>query len=108
MRAWLGFVYLVVIGSLLGYPVYLWLMRTCPPAKAATIPYINLLVAVFLGWTLGHETITPRLLAGAAIVLVSVALVLRAKKTSVALGDLEAIPRTKTRTPAPGSRRRLR
>ena len=79
--AWLGFGYLVVIGSLGGYPVYLWLMRTCPPAKAATIPYINLLVAVFLGWTLGHESITPRLLAGAALVLTSVALVLACEGT---------------------------
>jgi drug/metabolite transporter (DMT)-like permease len=77
--AWMGFAYLVVIGSLGGYPVYLWLMRACPPAKAATVPYVNLLVAIFLGWSLGHETITPRLLAGTAIVLASVAIVLRTK-----------------------------
>jgi len=79
MKAWLGFAYLVVIGSLGGYPVYIWLMRVCPPAKAATVPYVNLIVAVFLGWSLGHETITPRLLIGTAIVLVSVAIVLRTK-----------------------------
>jgi drug/metabolite transporter (DMT)-like permease len=77
--AWLGFVYLVVIGSLGGYPVYIWLMRVCPPAKAATVPYVNLLVAVFLGWSLGHETISLRLLIGTAIVLASVAIVLRTK-----------------------------
>jgi drug/metabolite transporter (DMT)-like permease len=91
--AWLGFGYLVFIGSLGGYPVYLWLMRTCPPAKAATIPYVNLLVAVFLGWTLGHETITPRLLVGTVIVLASVALVLRAEeKTAVRPGLARAVP----------------
>lgn len=89
--AWLGFGYLVVIGSLGGYPVYLWLMRTCPPAKAATIPYVNLLVAVFLGWTLGHETITSRLLAGTAIVLVSVTLVLRARTTTARMDESEAV-----------------
>jgi drug/metabolite transporter (DMT)-like permease len=86
--AWLGFVYLVVIGSLGGYPVYLWLMRVCPPAKAATVPYVNLLVAIFLGWSLGHEIITPRLLIGTAIVLASVVLVLRAKAPETILpGD---------------------
>jgi drug/metabolite transporter (DMT)-like permease len=90
---WLGFVYLVVFGSLGGYPVYLWLLRTCPPAKAATIPYINLLVAIVLGWTIGHETITPRLLAGTAIVLASVALVLRAKEKSPAQpGEVNELP----------------
>jgi drug/metabolite transporter (DMT)-like permease len=85
--AWIGFAYLLLIGSLSGYPVYLWLLRICPPSKVATIPYINLLVAVFLGWSLGHETVTPRLLAGTAIVLVSVAIVLRAKEKSVAGPD---------------------
>ena len=81
--AWLGFAYLLVIGSLGGYPIYIWLMRVCPPAKAATVPYVNLLVAVFLGWSLGHETITPRLLIGTAIVLASVALVLRTKTPDI-------------------------
>jgi drug/metabolite transporter (DMT)-like permease len=100
--AWLGFGYLLLVGSLGGYPVYLWLMRTCPPAKAATIPYINLLVAVFLGWTIGHETITPRVLAGTAIVLVSVALVLRAKEKSPAQpGDAnDPPPLTEEQLPA--------
>jgi drug/metabolite transporter (DMT)-like permease len=83
LPAWLGFAYLVLIGSLSGYPVYLWLMRTCPPAKAATIPYVNLLVAIFLGWSLGHELITTRLLIGTAIVLTSVALVLRTEAPEV-------------------------
>ncbi len=85
--AWVRFFYLLLVGSLGGYPVYLWLMRSCAPSKVATIPYINLLVAVFLGWTLGHEIVTPRLLAGTAIVLASVAIVLRAKEKSHAGPD---------------------
>lgn len=99
--AWLGFAYLLLIGSLAGYPVYLWLMRIGPPSKAATIPYINLLVAVFLGWTLGHETITPRLLAGTAIVVGSVAIVLRAKEKSPTPG--EPVPLTEEQLPASAS-----
>ena len=83
LTSWLGFAYLVLIGSLGGYPVYIWLMRVCPPSKAATVPYVNLIVAVFLGWSLGHETITFRLLIGTSIVLASVAIVLRAKPPEV-------------------------
>jgi drug/metabolite transporter (DMT)-like permease len=82
LSAWAGFAYLLFIGSAGGYPVYLWLMRTCAPSKVATIPYVNLLVAVFLGWSLGHEAITPQLLASTAIVLVAVGIVLRAKATA--------------------------
>ena len=77
--AWLGFAYLLLIGSATGYPVYIWLMRTCAPSKVATIPYMNLLVAIGAGWALGHETITTRLLAGTGIVVASVAIVLRAQ-----------------------------
>jgi drug/metabolite transporter (DMT)-like permease len=83
LTAWLGFAYLVLIGSLGGYPVYIWLMRICPASKVATISYMNLLVAIFLGWSLGHETITLRWLAGTAIVLGSVAIVLRSKGPEV-------------------------
>ena len=81
--AWLGFAYLVLIGSLGGYPVYIWLMKICASAKVATISYVNLLVAIFLGWELGHELISLRLLAGTAIVLGSVAVVLRSKAPEV-------------------------
>jgi drug/metabolite transporter (DMT)-like permease len=88
LPAWIGFWFLVIIGSLGGYTIYIWLMRVCAPAKAATIPYANLLVAVFVGWWLGHETITPRLLIGSAIVVASVALVLRTKQPEeVVTGD---------------------
>jgi drug/metabolite transporter (DMT)-like permease len=81
--AWTGFAYLVLIGSFGGYPVYLWLIRVCPPAKAATVPYVNLIVAVFLGWSLGHETLTARTLLGTALVLVSVTIVLRTNAAEV-------------------------
>jgi drug/metabolite transporter (DMT)-like permease len=95
--AWLGFAYLLFIGSASGYPVYIWLMRICPPAKVATIPYMNLLVAVGVGWALGHETITPRLLAGTGIVVASVALVLRAQLKPATPDSLPAL----TEEPAP-------
>lgn len=99
--AWLGFAYLLLIGSTTGYPVYIWLMRTCPSSKVATIPYVNLLMAVLGGWTLGHEVITTRLLTGTGIVVASVAVVLRAKERSSAR---EPLPLTEEQLPAPGLR----
>ncbi|MEI9999980.1 MAG: EamA family transporter [Verrucomicrobiota bacterium] len=79
--SWVGFAYLVVFGSLLGFTAYAWLMRVSTPERVSTVSYVNLVVAVFLGWTLGGETITPRILLGAAIVVGSVVTVL--KKRSV-------------------------
>ena len=77
VTAWLGFLYLVIFGSLLGFTAYVWLMRISTPARVSTISYVNLVVAVLLGWTLGGEPMTPRILVGAGIIIGSVVLVLK-------------------------------
>jgi drug/metabolite transporter (DMT)-like permease len=76
LLSWLGFLYLVVPGSLLGFTAYVWLMRVSTPERASTIPYVNLVVAVLLGWTVGHEPMTARMVLGAGIIIGSVVLVL--------------------------------
>lgn len=79
VASWMGFSYLVVFGSLFGFTAYVWLMRVSTPAQVSTVAYINLVVAVLLGWTVGGEPMTPRLLAGAGIIVGSVVLVLKKK-----------------------------
>ncbi|MGH7690251.1 MAG: EamA family transporter, partial [Gemmatimonadaceae bacterium] len=46
----LGWGYLVVFGSLLGFTAYAYLLRSTTAAKAATYAYVNPVIAVFLGW----------------------------------------------------------
>jgi drug/metabolite transporter (DMT)-like permease len=75
--AWMGFGYLVVFGSLIGFTAYVWLMRVSTPERVSTISYVNLVVAVLLGWTMGGETMTTRILIGAGIIVISVVLVLK-------------------------------
>src|SRR5947199_6639551 len=43
-----SFIYLVIIGAVVGYTAYIWLLRHCEPAKVATYAYVNPLVAVLL------------------------------------------------------------
>lgn len=70
--------YLVVMGSLVGFTAYVWLLRVAPTSLVATYAYVNPIVAVVLGWALLGEEVTLQMgVAGAAIV-VSVALILRA------------------------------
>ena len=45
------------------------------PAQASTYAYVNPVVAIFLGWALLSEQITPAIVAGAALIVASVALV---------------------------------
>ncbi|HST31772.1 MAG TPA: EamA family transporter [Chthoniobacterales bacterium] len=71
-----AFAYLVLIGAIVGYTAYFWLLRNCDPAKVATYAYVNPIVAVLLGALFAHETVTLRTLLAAILILGSVALII--------------------------------
>lgn len=73
--SWLGLGYLIVLGSLVGYTAYSWLLKNAQPSMVATYAYVNPVIAVFLGWGIAGESITGPILIGAAFVVVSVILV---------------------------------
>ena len=75
-----AFVYLVVIGALVGFPAYIFLLRHCDPAKVATYAYINPVVAVLLGTAFAGESLTMRSLLGAGLIIGSVAVVITAQQ----------------------------
>jgi drug/metabolite transporter (DMT)-like permease len=74
IAAW---VYLVVFGSLVGYTAYVWLLGHAPLGTVATYAYVNPVVAIALGFLFRDEELTPQILLGAAIVVASVAVVVR-------------------------------
>jgi drug/metabolite transporter (DMT)-like permease len=71
-----AFVYLVLIGAVVGFTAYIWLLHHCDPAKVATYAYVNPIVAVLLGAAFAGETLTLRTLIAAALIIGSVALVI--------------------------------
>jgi drug/metabolite transporter (DMT)-like permease len=71
-----SFVYLVIIGAVVGYTAYIWLLRHCEPAKVATYAYVNPIVAVLLGAAFAGETLSMRVLIAAALIIGSVAIVI--------------------------------
>ena len=73
-----AFAYLVVIGGVVGYSSYAWLLRHCEPAKVATYAYVNPIVAVLLGVAFAGEKLSMRMLMAAALIIGSVALVITA------------------------------
>jgi drug/metabolite transporter (DMT)-like permease len=73
--SWLAFWYLVTFGSLVGFTAYSWLLKKVSPAKASTYAYVNPLVAVFLGWAIAGEPVSPRTLLAAAVIVGGVALI---------------------------------
>ena len=74
-RSFLGFLYLVVFGSLIGFTAYFYLLSHTTAAKAATYAYVNPVVAVLLGWAFAHEPLTVRTILAAAVILAGVAII---------------------------------
>jgi drug/metabolite transporter (DMT)-like permease len=75
-----AFAYLVLIGGIIGYFSYAWLLRNCDPAKVATYAYVNPIVAVLLGWAFANEVLPARTAIAAALIIGSVALVITAQR----------------------------
>ncbi len=75
-----SFIYLVIIGAVVGYTAYIWLLRHCDPAKVATYAYVNPIVAVLLGALFAGEKLTMRTLIAACLIIGSVALVITAQQ----------------------------
>jgi drug/metabolite transporter (DMT)-like permease len=78
-RSIIAWAYLVVFGSLIGFSTFTWLMKHSTPAKVSTYAYVNPVVAVFLGWVVLNETVSPRIFVAAAIIIAGVALITIAK-----------------------------
>jgi drug/metabolite transporter (DMT)-like permease len=67
--------YLSVFGSVVAFSAYLYLLRYVPPSLVATYAFVNPVVAMALGWLFAHETLSPRSLGAAGLVVVAVALI---------------------------------
>jgi drug/metabolite transporter (DMT)-like permease len=80
LRGLTAIVYLIVVGSLLAFTAYVWLLGHMPATRVASYAYVNPIVAVVLGYFLAGEAITIRTVAGAVLVLVAVFVIMRAKK----------------------------
>src|SRR3989442_2506453 len=65
----LAVAYLVLIGSLVAFSAYVWLLSHVPISTVSTYAYVNPIVAVALGTLLRGEQITPRMLLAAALIV---------------------------------------
>ena len=110
----LALTYLVLVGSLVGFLAYGYLLRTAPLPLVSTYAYVNPVVAVILGVLLLAEPVGPRLLIGSVVIVVAVALIVTARSrtgrpvSAPAVADpLPAVPDpiSLARTPVPATAR---
>ena len=79
-RSWAAWVFLVLVGSILAFCAYTWLLQTTAVSVVVTYAYVSPVVAVFLGWLVLGEPVTVRTLLCAGLVLGGVALVVSAER----------------------------
>jgi drug/metabolite transporter (DMT)-like permease len=75
LRSLLGWLYLIVFGSLIGFTAYVYLLGTVSAAKASTYAYVNPVIAVLLGWAFANEPVGARTIVAAAVILAGVAII---------------------------------
>jgi drug/metabolite transporter (DMT)-like permease len=76
VRSMLSIVYLSVVGSVIAFSAYLYMLRESTPARVSTYAFANPLVALFLGWVVMGESLSARSAIAAICLLAAVALIL--------------------------------
>lgn len=74
-RSLFAMLYLTVFGSIVALTAYVWLLRTVHPSRAATYTYVNPVIALFLGWLVLSEPLTPLTLLAVLVIIVAVVLI---------------------------------
>lgn len=75
-----AWIYLVLIGSIVGYGAYIWLLNNTSLSLASTYAYVNPVIAVMLGLIVLSEPVDWPLFLGGAVVLSGVALVVSGER----------------------------
>lgn len=85
LPAILGWVYLVVFGSMVGFTAYAYLVRNASTTVAMSYAYVNPLVAVLLGAVLGGEHVGSGIVLSGVLVIGAVILIVMRRSAARAL-----------------------
>jgi drug/metabolite transporter (DMT)-like permease len=75
----LALLYLTIVGSLVAFTTYGWMLRVAPLPFVSTYAYVNPVVAVILGFVIAGEVIEPRTIVAGAVIVFAVALIITAR-----------------------------
>ncbi len=81
-RSIAGLLYLVLLGTVVTFTAYIWLLGHVAPTRVATYAFVNPVVAVFLGWALAGEQLTATILVATAVIVAAVAVAVSDRSSS--------------------------
>ena len=73
LEGWYG----KIIGAILGFSAYVYLLKHSTMARVSTYAFVNPVVAVLLGWLVAGEPIGPLTVLAGALIITAVVLILR-------------------------------
>jgi drug/metabolite transporter (DMT)-like permease len=73
-RSLAGLAYLIVMGTVVTFSAYMWLLRHVAPTRVATYAFVNPAVAVVLGWAVAGEHLSAGTLLATAVIIGAVAM----------------------------------
>jgi drug/metabolite transporter (DMT)-like permease len=79
--AWGALFYLSIFGSLVAFSAFVYLLGAVRPALATSYAYVNPVVAVVLGLSLGNEVISGPIFVALPLILIGIGLVAAAQRT---------------------------
>src|SRR5262249_38753539 len=71
-RSLFGLGYLIVMGTVVTFSAYVWLLRHVPPTRVATYAFVNPAVAVVLGWSIAGESLSAGTLLATLVIVAAV------------------------------------
>jgi drug/metabolite transporter (DMT)-like permease len=77
IRVALSMAYLVIAASIVAFTAYVWLLGHEPATRVASYAYVNPVIAVLLGWSIGGERLSLQIVLGMVFVVMGVIAVLR-------------------------------
>jgi drug/metabolite transporter (DMT)-like permease len=81
--SWAGWSYLTLVGSIVAYSSYVWLISNAPIGLISTYAYVNPVIAISLGAIFLHEKISISYIFGGAIVVLGVLMVVTNESRSI-------------------------
>src|SRR2546421_1654111 len=95
--AFLSLAYLVIVGSVVAFTLFYWLVRHMDVTNTMLIALVTPVVAVVLGMIVLHENLNWRLLAGGACIISGIGMIVlrkRHKSVSTSAEEPELIPKS--------------
>jgi drug/metabolite transporter (DMT)-like permease len=102
-----AFFYLAIVGSVVAFTTFGWMIRVAPLPLVTTYAYVNPIVAVILGAIVLSEPIEPRTVVAGVVIVAAVALIVtaRGRMASPRASEVTTPPARSERPAAPAPSR---